>query len=211
MCRWNTGEKWSDRHCFLAFDAHLCSCWDAVLQTMHRDLVTPAWIWRWFTLGGHVEGRTFNLVGRVVELIPLLPVYTRSSNASLFSLSRRSSISYIYLLSPHTHSHSWVNTHTLHLCRLRKTVCVCVCIQHWSFVHRVLRQMSLSPKMEIFLNKGTVDDIFQHNQISLKQNRARLYTLRYVQTRTRKLKMIMYEWVITLFYACQHKHICKWR
>lgn len=67
--------------------------------------------------GGHVEGRTFNL-GEEEELIPLLPVYTRSSNASLFSLSQQSSIYYIHpppfapYTHTHTHSRSQLSQHT---------------------------------------------------------------------------------------------------
>lgn len=73
--------------------------------------------------GGHSEGRTFNLAGEV-ELIPLLPVYTRSSNASLFSLSPRSSISPIYLLPPHTLAAESTPTHSIYVACVRLCVCV---------------------------------------------------------------------------------------
>lgn len=75
-------------------------------------------------------------------------------------------------LPPHTLSQLSQHPHTPFMSPPQDSVCVWVCIQHWSFVHRVLTQMSLSPKMEIFLNKGTVDDIFQHNQISLFWNKT---------------------------------------
>lgn len=75
--------------------------------------------------GGHAEGRTFNLAEEV-ELIPLLPVYTRSSKASLFSLSWHSSISSIHLLPPL--SCSWVNTHTNTHSLFIYVTCVCVCV-----------------------------------------------------------------------------------
>lgn len=74
--------------------------------------------------GGHAEGRTFNLVWEV-ELIPLLPVYTRSSNASLFSLSPRSSISSIYLPPPHTLSQLSQHPHTPFMSPVWGCVCVC--------------------------------------------------------------------------------------
>lgn len=89
------------------------------------EVVTLAWMWRWWWTGGHAEGRTFNLAEEV-ELIPLLPVYTRSSKVSLFSLSWHSSISSIYLLPPL--SCSWVNTHTNRHSLFIYVTCVCVCV-----------------------------------------------------------------------------------
>jgi len=76
--------------------------------------------------GGHAEGRTFNLA-REVELIPLLPVYTHSSNASLFSPSWGSSISSIYLLPP-TLSQLSQHPHT----PFTSPVFACVCVHVYS-------------------------------------------------------------------------------
>lgn len=76
-----------------AFDVNECGC----STNCRQEAGYIGFNVKMIHTGGHAEGRTFNLV-REGELIPLLPVYTRSSNASLFSLSQHSSVSPIHLL-----------------------------------------------------------------------------------------------------------------
>lgn len=168
LCLWSTGEICASRAVTsltqrVKYTPTALSCFWCVWKWISSSCFTNRRKWigyiglnlKMIHTGGHSEGRTFNLVGEV-ELIPLLPVYTRSSNASLFSLAPRSSISSIYLLPPHTLTAESTPTHSIYVACVRLYVCVCVsmCIQPQSFVHGGWHVRLSSESLSLWVQQG---------------------------------------------------------